>query len=200
MIPQPPCRAVFKYEYRPLTMSYRRVPRDGGFSLTVYENNMAVFSMYELTDWGDMHAEVISRNAPRARSTQSVYRLDEEFANRYLAILKRWDSWIRDLDKNICMPEGSTPRYCSRLGFHGYEMITCDEPVLLSQHAPLTSPEGRSARLLMPMFEAIAVLLADYHIHLQFNNWNVDEDVHPVEYQPGSTGQIPPVMPEAMNM
>ena len=92
MIPQPPCRAVFKYEYRPLTMSYRRVPRDGGFSLTVYENNMAVFSMYELTDWGDMHAEVISRNAPRARSTQSVYRLDEEFANRYLTILKRWDS------------------------------------------------------------------------------------------------------------
>ncbi len=165
MIPQPRVPAIFRYDFRPVADDYRRFEQDAGFSLTVYQNNSALFVMY---------------NLPCVERTRATFLLDDNFARRYYEILDNNDYWLKDAETNIRLPQDRNPQYYCTFGFSGYPLVTCDDPVrMMRMH--LGTPEGFNARRICCLFEDIVMLLKDYGINLQFNDW--DSANPPEEYK-----------------
>lgn len=181
MISQPECRAIFHYAFRPLVREYKRYDLDGGFSVTVYDDNRAVFVMYDL---------------PYTERTRATFMLDESFVKGYLAILSENDHWLQKLDQNVRLPENRVARYCSTFGFNGYSLINCDDPVEMMRMR-LGTPEGYAARRLCMLFEDIMMLLNDYGLNLQFNDWFSAN--RPLEYR-DHTAEWMAQSPNAMGM
>lgn len=165
MIPQSRVPAIFRYDFRPLTDEYRRYQLDAGFSLTVFQNNTALFVMYSI---------------PFVERTRSTFLLDESFTRRYYEILDHADYWLKDVESNLRMPADRVAQYRCTFGFSGYPLISCDDPIRLMR-MQLGTPEGFHARRICCLFEDIVMLLKDFGISLQFNDWISDNP--PEEYK-----------------
>lgn len=173
MIPQHTIPAVFRYDFRPIADDYRRFEQDAGFSLTVFQNNTALFVMY---------------NLPMVERTRATFLLDESFIRRYYEILDNADYWLKDVESNLRLPEERGAQYYCTFGFSGYPLISCDDPVRMMRMR-LGTPEGFNARRICCLFEDIVILLKEHGIHLQFNDWSSDNP--PEEYKDFSQPMYP---------
>lgn len=158
MIPQPECSAVFLYAYRPLTNEFKMFESDAGFTLTVFQDGHAVFSML---------------NHPGYERERYTYQLDEAFLTKYQEILEHADHWLQAVQPNIRTTEDRVAPYTATFGFSGYQLITCDEPARLLRMR-LGTPQGYQARRLCALFEDVTMLLGSYGIHLEFDRWKSD--------------------------
>ena len=111
MIPQPDCAAVFHYAYRPLSAEMKHTPDDGGFTLTLFQDNRLVAIHYN----GQMLAQ-----------QQVTYRLPTEAKMKLLALLDSHEPVLRSLPERMFLPQGMQPRFLSRFGFEGHPFL-CKE-------------------------------------------------------------------------
>jgi len=161
----PACGPVFHYIYRPL--SGRTHPEDGGFTVTLYDNDVLVFTVFA---------------APCYPVSTNAFLLPESVRLDYFALVDQADAWLKTQPANL---RGSdTPAFSSFFGFDGHPpFIVSDMPLLAS--LPCGDPIGRSARKLYVLFEDFAALLQHTGFTMTLNSFTWDPaGVTPLETLP----------------
>jgi len=163
MIPQPDCAAVFHYAYRPLSAEMKHTPDDGGFTLTLFQDNRLVAIHYN----GQMLAQ-----------QQVTYRLPTEAKMKLLALLDSHEPVLRSLPERMFLPQGMQPRFLSRFGFEGHPFL-CTEDIPQLVRLDFGDPVGRAARYLCAFFEDVAELFVPYGVEFYLNGYVVKHEQTP---------------------
>ena len=158
MIPQQEIPPVFFYGYRPVASEFKTDPRDGGFTVTLYDDNRLVFNMLDLDN--------------TLRSSMS-YDMPSDLKKNYLALLDQNNNAIASLPGTLSLPEGRIARFVSSIGFSGYPyMVSFDIPQLC--HLPFGDSNGRCGRLLCSLMEDMAQVFQPFGINLSLFGFDVD--------------------------
>lgn len=147
--------AVFWYVYRPLE---KAGPGDGGFRLTLYENDILVYTMFN-----EMRQPVQTLN----------FTLPEAFRLRVMDALDAAAWWLEDIPAHLSA--GRPAADAAMIGVAGFPMVVLDE---MEQTAalPFATPRGHWARRLYLLLEDVSEMLAAHGIYLEPRRfgWNPD--------------------------
>lgn len=154
MVQQRMCVPVFFYAYRPYLN--KQFPEDSGFSVTMFENGVMVYSRF------------INQNVC---AEKQVFSLDPGIYNEYMCILDSCTNWLQSAPDYLRNTEQGV--FASCFAYDGVEPIhiwninrmICE---------PFASFNGLWARRLYLLFEEVASLFIRYGISLSLDNfyWN----------------------------
>lgn len=146
MIEGPEIAALFWYIHRP--MGKAAAPGDGGFTVTLYENDTLVFTMFN-----DMRMPVQSLTFPVPPSLREWY----------LMALDSADWWLRQMPLNL--RSSHPPTSASLIGFWKHPMYVIEEIEEMAS-APFATQQGHYARRLYLMLEDVSEMLAGCGLYL----------------------------------
>lgn len=147
MIEGPEVAALFWYIHRPMGKS--AMPGDGGFTVTLYENDALIFTVFN-----DMRTPIQSLTFP----------VPCELREQYMALLNASDWWLRSLPLNLRASQ--PPAHASLLGFCGHPMFVVEDIEIMAA-APFATQQGHFARRLYLMLEDLSEMLAGYGLYLE---------------------------------
>lgn len=156
--------ALLWYVYRPLASA---APGDGGFRLTLYENDTLVYTMF---------------NELRQPVQTLYFPLAEELRLRITGALDAAAWWLQDAPERI--RAGHPAADAAMIGVAGFPMVVLDE-MEAAAALPFATPRGHWARRLLLLLEDVSEMLAGCGIYLEPRSfgWNPDS-VFPHEEQP----------------
>lgn len=152
MIQAPECAALFWYVHRPLVQS-----SDGGFSITVYENDILCFRLF-----GPMRQVVQELNFP----------LPGQVREQLWSMIASVQWWSSALPQNL---RCSHPPTCaSMLGLAGHPMYVVEE---LEETAflPFATQRGHCARRIFLFIEDVSEMLSHYGFYLEPQRFSWDQ-------------------------
>lgn len=151
-------QAVFHYAYRPLTRDRGINANDGGFSVTLYPNNILLITYYN------------DRGQPR-HQTELVAR--DGVVARMRALISSTSGWFGHVPANMQLKDGRYhPRFISRIGLEGYHMMEIEDAPCISQGVFLDE-DARTARKLVVLLEDACDILRDCGLILGLDGFDI---------------------------
>ena len=161
MIQGTPCAALFWYVHRPMSRGHDSM--DGGFTVTLYENDTLTYTVF---------------NALRQPMQQLAFPLPGEVREEYLRMVEYADWWMCRMP--LTMRASHPPQSGSMFGFAGHPMFVVEE---LEETAflPFATQKGHCARRLFLLLEDVSELLARYGLYLEPQRFSWDgQQVYPI--------------------
>jgi len=147
MIQNQGVQALFWYVYRP--MGRAAASGDGGFTLTLYENDTLTYTVF----------------GPQRNPLQSfTFALPQEIRLRLMDLMDASVWWMQRMPLN--MRAGRPPQSASLMGFYAQPMFVVED-LEETAFSPFATQRGHSARRLYLMLEDVSELLAGCGLYLE---------------------------------
>ena len=159
-------RAVFCYVYQP-----NPAAGDGGFALQLFDNDIAVFTCYDLEG--------------QATSEQG-FRLPQGVARQSQMLSYRNRSWLQDVPGYMRVRENA--QYASIIGLDGFPLFRMEDFCEMMS-CPFRTARGHYARMVYNLLEDISTLLLQCGLDLQLFSFNWDERL---------IAPMPPIVPQQL--
>lgn len=158
MIQGPECAALFWYVHRPLTPG-----NDGGFSVTVYENDILCFRLF------DGLRQVVQ---------ELNFALPAQVREQLLGMIAQVDWWRGVQPQNQrCSHQ---PTCASMLGLSGHPMYVVEE-LAEAASLPFATQRGHFSRRIFLFVEDVSEMLYHYGFRLELQRFNWDrENIFPI--------------------
>ena len=159
MIPFSETPAVFYYACHPVTDTFRQFPGDGGFSVTLYQDNRLVVTLY--------------RSDGFVRD-QMTYIAPTTFQEGVWQLMPS-ASFVGGLPTELHLSGQRVCRFVSCIGLPGYPLITCEDiPQMIRQ--PLMDKDGNAARRLCVLFEDLCTVAHANGLMLDIDGYDIDPE------------------------
>lgn len=171
MIQSQGATALFWYIHRP--MGRGAAPGDGGFTVTLYENDILTYTVF---------------NAQRTPVQTLSFALPGEIRQRFMELLDCSCWWMQRLPLN--MRASQAPQSASLMGFCGHPMFVVED-LEDTAFAPFATQKGHSARRLYLMLEDVSEILAGCGLYLEPMRFSWNQQLImplPVNYPLGPYG------------
>ena len=154
-------KALFCYAYRPLMPMGG--PRDGGFTVNLYDNDILLFQCYD---------------RDRRVTSEMQFALSATVRMRYLHMVQASAQWLGGV-RPVLKCTGA--RYVSQFGFDQFSMIQVEDMEQL-MNIGFRSHRGHYTRMLYNFFEDISTMMLESGIDLRLYGFNWDPNqIQPME-------------------
>ena len=152
-------KAVFAYTYRPSVPTHG--PRDGGFSVNLFETDMLTF------DCLDPDRNLIS---------EQVFAVPPTLRMRLLALVQSNASWLGSYPVCMRVNTDRRPVYTSYLGLEGFPLFMFEDLTTLMD-CPFRSVRGHYARTMYNLLEDISSLFYPYGFNMTLEGFPWDPNI-----------------------
>ena len=159
MIPFSETPAVFYYAFRPVAEGFGQFRGDGGFSVTLYQDNRLVVTLY--------------RSDGFVRD-QMHYVAPSTFQEGIWQLMPS-ASFLGGIPTDLHLSGQRTCRFVSSIGLPGYPLISCEDiPQMIRQ--PLMDKDGNAARRLCLLFEDLCFVAHANGLLLDIDGYDIDPE------------------------
>ncbi len=151
---------VFCYRYQPLAAQFLRFPNDGGFSVTLHQDDRFEVRFFQNNQRVLHTATYLAPSGVRPAVRQAIEQAQ----------------YLKRLPTEMHTDPEHPARFVSRVGAEGCPMFVCDDIAQLIRR-PLLDPDGRAARQLCSFIEDVFAVMGAWGIHMDLDGYVLDEDV-----------------------